>query len=80
MSRLPTSRARPHRVSLLASCVWPVAQDLPALKVDGNLAKQYVAQLSTDAMQGRASGTDGYRQAAEWAAAQFQQWGLQPGW
>jgi len=54
------------------------AQDTSTLKVDGNLAQQYVAHLSSDAMQGRASGTEGYRQAAEWAAAQFQQWGLQP--
>lgn len=54
------------------------AQDAPPLKVDGNVAKQFIAQLSSDAMQGRASGTDGYRQASEWAAAQFQQWGLQP--
>ena len=54
------------------------AQESPALKVDGNLAKQHIAQLSSDVMQGRASATDGYRLAAEWAAAQFQQWGLQP--
>jgi hypothetical protein len=57
---------------------WCAAQDTPSLKVDGNLAKAYIAHLSSDAMQGRASGTEGYRQASEWVAATFQQWGLQP--
>ena len=54
------------------------AQEPPALKVDGNVAKEYIAHLSSDAMQGRASGTPAYSQAAEWAAAKFQEWGLQP--
>ncbi|MHB9081139.1 MAG: protease-associated domain-containing protein [Pirellulaceae bacterium] len=54
------------------------AQETPALKVDGNLAKEYVAHLSSDALQGRASGTPGYNQSADWAAAKFQEWGLQP--
>ena len=54
------------------------AQETPTLKVDGNLTKEYVAHLSSDAMQGRASGTPGYSQAADWAAAKFQEWGLQP--
>ena len=48
------------------------------LVVDGERAKSYVAHLSSDAMQGRMSGTDGYRQAAEWVAARFQEWGLKP--
>ena len=65
-------------LSTLLTPFWCTAQDAPPLKVDGNLAKQYIAQLSSDAMQGRASGTDGYRQAAEWVAAKFQEWGLQP--
>jgi hypothetical protein len=48
------------------------------LAVDGHRTKAYVAFLSSDAMQGRMACTAGYRQAAEWAAARFQEWGLKP--
>ncbi len=54
------------------------ADDAPESEVDGNRAKQYVAHLSTDALQGRMTCTPGYRQAAEWVAGRFKQWGLQP--
>jgi hypothetical protein len=54
------------------------AEPTPKLAVDGARAKQFVAELSTDAMQGRMSGTEGYRQAADWVAAQFASWGLKP--
>ena len=46
--------------------------------VNGERTKLYVAHLSSDAMQGRMSCTEGYRQAAEWTAARFQEWGLKP--
>ncbi len=48
------------------------------LTVDGNRSKAYVAHLSSDAMEGRASCTEGYRKAADWVAANFKQWGLKP--
>lgn len=48
------------------------------LRVDGERTKAYVAYLSSDLMQGRMSCTEGYRMAAEWAAARFQEWGLKP--
>jgi hypothetical protein len=46
--------------------------------VDGARTKSYVAYLSSDAMEGRMTCTDGYRKAAEWVAANFKEWGLQP--
>lgn len=45
---------------------------------NGERAKQYVAYLSSDAMEGRMSGTEGYRKAADWVASKFKAWGLQP--
>ncbi|MHB8957386.1 MAG: M28 family peptidase [Pirellulaceae bacterium] len=63
---------------LLVDSLDCAAQETPAWKVDGNSAKEFVAHLSSDAMQGRASGTPEFSQAAEWAAAKFQEWGLQP--
>ena len=48
------------------------------LVVDGERAKSYVAHLSTDAMEGRMSCTEGYRKAADWVAVKFREWGLKP--
>ncbi|NQU25569.1 MAG: M28 family peptidase [Candidatus Nealsonbacteria bacterium] len=48
------------------------------LAVDGDRAKTYVAHLASDAMQGRASCTEGFRTAADWVAENFKQWGLKP--
>ncbi len=55
-----------------------LAETKSALQFDGNQAKKWVAQLSTDAMQGRMTCTEGYRKAAEWSAARFEEWGLAP--
>ena len=64
---------------LCAYCPSTDAAEPPSkLAVDGTRAKEFVAQLSTNAMEGRMSGTEGYRQAADWAAAQFASWGLKP--
>ncbi len=49
-----------------------------ALRVDGDRIKGYVEWLSRDEMQGRQSLTSGYEKAAEWAAANFKKWGLEP--
>jgi hypothetical protein len=45
---------------------------------DGKRAKQYVTYLSSDAMEGRQSCTEGYRKAADWVASKFKAWGLKP--
>lgn len=63
--------------TLTAVFLLPAA-DPPALKVDGAQAKAFVEILSTDAMQGRQSCTEGYRKAAEWAAGKFKEFGLKP--
>jgi len=52
--------------------------DKNRLAVDGDRAKAYVAYLCSDAMEGRASCTEGYRKAADWVAANFRRWGLKP--
>ncbi len=54
------------------------AQEAAAIRADGNSAKDFIAHLSSDTMQGRASGTPAFAQAADWAAGKFQEWGLQP--
>ncbi|MCP4710521.1 MAG: M20/M25/M40 family metallo-hydrolase [Planctomycetes bacterium] len=48
------------------------------LQVNGDRIKSYIQWLARDEMEGRKSGTDGYRIAADWAADNFQQWGLKP--
>ena len=48
------------------------------IKVDGEVIKGYIKWMSTDEMEGRKSGAEGYRLAAEWAAAKFEEWGLEP--
>ncbi len=61
---------------LLASNV--LAQGNTQLRVDGDRIKSYVAYLSTDEMMGRQSMTPQYQAAAEWVAAQYEAWGLEP--
>ena len=64
---------------VLAAGIAPaMAQEAAAPRADGNAAKEFIAHLSSDAMQGRASGTPTFAQAADWAAGKFQEWGLQP--
>jgi len=45
---------------------------------NGENAKNYVAYLASDALEGRDSGTPGYEKAAKWVAEKFQSWGLEP--
>jgi len=68
----------PALVILLSLVSAYGGEDPARLVVDGARAKAYVAHLSADALEGRASCTEGYRKAAEWVAAQFQAWGLKP--
>lgn len=64
---------------LIFLCVPGVsAETKSALQFDGDQAKKWVAHLSTDALQGRMTCTEGYRKAAEWSAARFKEWGLVP--
>ncbi len=60
----------------LASNVY--AQANTALRVDGERIKSYIAHLSTNEMMGRQSMTPAYQAAAEWVAAQYEAWGLEP--
>jgi hypothetical protein len=47
-------------------------------RVDGGAAHSYVVTLSSPEWQGRRTLTPGFDKAAEWAAARFREWGLQP--
>ncbi len=48
------------------------------IKVDGKIIKDYVAYLAAPDKEGRKSLTPGFEKTAEWAAARFKEWGLQP--
>ena len=48
------------------------------LRVDGDRIKSYIEWMSRDTLEGRKTLTQGYRQAADWAAAKFEKWGLKP--
>jgi len=54
------------------------AEEKANLSVDGSHAKEFIRFLASDDLEGRRSGTEGYRKAADWAASQFQEWGLLP--
>jgi len=76
---------RRHRLSRLAlACslaivlALPVFADPTKIKVDGAVIKGYITHLSSDASQGRRTLTPGYEKAADWAAAKFKEWGLEP--
>jgi len=64
--------------SLLVMATNVFAQGNTQLKVDGERIKSYIEYLSTDEMMGRQSMTPGYQRAAEWVAAQYEAWGLEP--
>ncbi len=54
------------------------AQGGTDLKVDGDRIKNYIEAVSTDEYEGRQSCTPGYQLAAEWLAAQYEAFGLEP--
>jgi hypothetical protein len=65
-------------LSLLILAPNALAQGPTQLRVDGERIKSYIEYLSTDEMMGRQSMTPGYQEAAEWVAAQYEAWGLEP--
>ena len=65
-------------LSLLILAPNALAQSNTQLRVDGERIKSYIEYLSTDEMMGRQSMTPGYQAAAEWVAAQYEAWGLEP--
>jgi hypothetical protein len=48
------------------------------LRVDGQRIKRTIEWLAQDKLEGRQTFTAGYRKAAQWAAARFKEWGLEP--
>lgn len=46
--------------------------------IDGNDGLAYMKFLSSNALEGRETGSVGYQAAAEFAAALFESWGLKP--
>jgi hypothetical protein len=65
-------------LSLLILASNALAQGNTELRVDGERIKSYIAYLSTDEFMGRQSMTPQYQEAAEWVAAQYEAWGLEP--
>ncbi len=71
--------APPIVIAALFACVSPChCDDAPALAFDGNRAKGFIRHLAADSFLGRKSATPAYRRAADWCAAQFTAWGLEP--
>ena len=64
-------------VPLFPSTVAAPEEEIPFL-ASGERAKEYIAYLASDDLQGRQSCTEGYRKAADWVAANFAKWGLAP--
>lgn len=62
----------------LSILVVPSYSQNGKLNVDGQRIKSYVEWMSRDKLEGRKTLTRGYRKAAEWAAASFKQWDLDP--
>ncbi|MFC1782508.1 M28 family peptidase [Planctomycetota bacterium] len=48
------------------------------ISVDGERIKSLIAWMADDAREGRNTLSEGYNQTAEWAANNFQRWGLKP--
>ncbi len=71
-----------RRVAVLlcftALLVVPVIAQQTTIKADGKLIKSYITYLASDASMGRRTMTASYEKAADWAAAKFKEWGLQP--
>ncbi|MEW6747218.1 MAG: M28 family peptidase [Planctomycetota bacterium] len=63
---------------LLSTPLVHATEEGGALVLSGERVKEHIRYLAADAMEGRKSGTDGYRRAADWVAARFQEWGLSP--
>ena len=64
--------------SLAVVLALPVFAEPTKIRVDGSAIKGYITQLASDAGLGRRTMTPGYERAADWAAAKFKEWGLEP--
>ncbi|MFA6482664.1 MAG: hypothetical protein WCW62_08820, partial [Bacteroidales bacterium] len=57
-------------------------QQNPLLPATWNIKSEellgFVVELAGDKYQGRLTGSEGYRQSAEWVAGKFGEWGLLP--
>ncbi len=65
---------KPLLVSLALICTITTAATTP----DGSRWWSYVSYLASDQLEGRNTGSEGHRKAAEYVASQFQQDGLKP--
>ena len=65
-------------VLILLTLVPPVAAQPTPIRVDGKIIKGYIAWMTAPEREGRKTSTPGYEKSAEWAAAKFKEWGLQP--
>jgi hypothetical protein len=64
-------------VAAVCFAVW--ASAFPQqYRADGKKAKSYIEYLASDQLQGRQTLTPGFQKAAEYVAARFKEWGLQP--
>src|SRR5580692_8490264 len=60
---------------------WLISVAIPAALFAADDAARwwsYIEYLASDALEGRNTGSEGHRKAAEYVAAQFQQAGLKP--
>ena len=80
-----TTRTRPRRWPFAAtpllvfavSCASPPPVADPA-RIEAAAVEAHIRALAADRMEGRGTGTRGYRMAAEYVAAQFDSAGLEP--
>ena len=76
-------RSRPAVYAALAAIILvtfvpPLFAQPTPIKVDGKIIKGYIAYMTAAEREGRRTLTPGYEKTAEWAAAKFKEWGLQP--
>jgi hypothetical protein len=62
---------------LLAACFAPLAS-AQSYKADGSKIKATIEYLASDVLEGRQTLTPGYKKAADYVAAKFKEWGLEP--
>jgi len=73
------SHGRTARLLLLILLAVPLGlAQTSSIRVDGEIIKGYIAEMASADRLGRKSLTPGYEETADWAAARFKDWGLQP--
>ncbi len=63
---------------LIVITAVPVLAQKAPYRVDGDRIKSYIEHICTDEFKGRQSCTPEFARAADWVAAKFQEWGLEP--